>query len=109
MLSVPADALKARAQALKETLDSLNLKLAFEVKAGESATGGGSLPATPIPSWTLAVTARHIPDDELCRRLRRGEPPIVARIVDEAVRLDMRTLMEGDDEIIVASLKRIGA
>ena len=78
-----------------------------EIEASHSATGGGSLPATPLPTYVLALTLAGCPADRLSSLLRRNEPPIVARIESDRVLLDMRTLMDGDAPIIVEALARI--
>jgi len=49
-----------------------------------------------------------MPADRLSYLLRQNEPPIIARIHEDDVLLDMRTLLEGDDEIIYQALKRMG-
>jgi L-seryl-tRNA(Ser) seleniumtransferase len=72
---------------------------------GESATGGGSLPATPIPTVTLAVSTNALPAEELARRLREQETPVIARIVKDEVILDARTLLDGEDRLVVAALR----
>ncbi|NLV44794.1 MAG: L-seryl-tRNA(Sec) selenium transferase, partial [Candidatus Hydrogenedentes bacterium] len=64
---------------------------------GESALGGGSLPATPIRTWLIALTLPGWSAGELAARLRRHEPPVIARVADDAVVLDMRSLLPGED------------
>jgi len=107
MLTRSVDALKRRAGSLKRKLHGEGSVLSAQVKESESATGGGSLPATPIPTYVLAVTMKDTSAEQLSHALRQNEPPIVARLKDDAVVLDMRTLMDGDDAIIVDALRRI--
>ncbi|MCL5096079.1 MAG: L-seryl-tRNA(Sec) selenium transferase [Candidatus Omnitrophica bacterium] len=104
MLSLPAETLKQNALRLKQTLDTENIPLQIDVVEGQSATGGGSLPAVPIPTYVLAVSSPDLSPDTISRRLRRNEPPIIARISRQEVQLDMRTLLPGDDAIIVEAL-----
>jgi L-seryl-tRNA(Ser) seleniumtransferase len=61
---------------------------------GESTVGGGSLPGETLPTWLLALDAEGISGGatELARRLRRGTPSVVARVQDEKVMLDPRTV-----------------
>jgi L-seryl-tRNA(Ser) seleniumtransferase len=70
---------------------------------GQSAVGGGSLPGETLPTWLLAVAA---PDsaDALASRLRRCDPPLVARIERERVVLDPRTVLPDQDRLVVAHL-----
>jgi len=108
MLTAPLEALRARAEHIQQSLESQGLALALRIAPGESATGGGSLPATPIPTFVLAVSAPNVSADRLSLLLRRHEPPIIARIERDEVCLDMRTLLAGEDEIVADALSRIG-
>ena len=94
-----------RASRLPTKVEILPLKV--EIEASHSATGGGSLPVTPLPTYVLAVTLAGCPPDRLSYLLRRNEPPIITRIEADRVFLDMRTLMDGDDRIIAEALARI--
>jgi L-seryl-tRNA(Ser) seleniumtransferase len=105
MITLGKDVLKRRATALKRRLDREGVAIEAEVAEGESATGGGSLPGTPIATYVLAIRAKGVSADELCQRLRRHDTPVIARIKDDQVVLDMRTLMDGDDAIVVAALR----
>ncbi|HOB43453.1 MAG TPA: L-seryl-tRNA(Sec) selenium transferase [Bacillota bacterium] len=65
-----------------------------------SEAGGGSMPTVSIPGASVSVTSRCIPADQLQTRLRRCEPPVVARIAEGSVRFHMRTLFERDLKIL---------
>lgn len=69
----------------------------------ESPVGGGSLPGQTIPSWGVTVPFRS--PTEASGALRTGQPPILARVVDDAVVFDLRTVSQGQDGEIV---RRIG-
>jgi L-seryl-tRNA(Ser) seleniumtransferase len=71
---------------------------------GASEMGSGSLPAQPIPTRLVSVTSGKMTPDELAARLRRREPPVFARIQDDRVLLDPRTLLEGEEEIVIEAL-----
>jgi len=96
MLAVPLDALRARA-----------LRIAAEIANAtivetEGRVGGGSLPHARIPSIAVAVRCDH--PDELAARLRRHDTPIIARIEDGRVLLDLRTVDPSEDEALSAAL-----
>ncbi len=74
-----------------------------EVRASTSAVGGGSLPDVTLPTSVLALPAGE--PDRLLARLREGEPPIVARIEDDRVVLDPRTVMPWEDEAVVRGVR----
>jgi L-seryl-tRNA(Ser) seleniumtransferase len=71
---------------------------------GASEMGSGSLPAQPIPTRLISVTTDKMTPDELAARLRRREPPVFARIQDDRVLVDPRTLLEGEEEIVIEAL-----
>jgi L-seryl-tRNA(Ser) seleniumtransferase len=75
-------------------------------RRGESTVGGGSLPGETLPTTLLALDAGHVPFplDELARRLRQRATPIVTRILRDALLLDPRTVLEEQDEEVVAAL-----
>ena len=107
MLTTTPEALKKKAMRLKRALDKDGLALSVRVAECESATGGGSLPATPIPSYALAVRSPRLPPDRLSYGLRQNEPPVIARIKNDEVLLDMRTLLEGEEAVVLAALQRL--
>jgi L-seryl-tRNA(Ser) seleniumtransferase len=82
-------------------------KLRIAVIDGESVIGGGAAPSSVLPTRLLAVTCEGLSADELTARLRKSDPPIVARVEDGRVLLDLRTVSEEQDELITAALGRI--
>ena len=74
---------------------------------GGSTTGGGSAPDTSLPTRLLVVTADGLSANDLERRLRQSDPPIVARIQDGTVVMDLRTVLEEEDLRIVEGLKAL--
>jgi len=75
-----------------------------EVREGRSAVGGGTLPEVTLPTSVLALPSGNA--DALASRLRRADPPVVARIEDGRVVLDPRTVLPGEDALLVACLSR---
>ena len=71
---------------------------------GSSQMGSGSLPAQNLPTTLVAITPEGIDAETLARRLRLHEPPVFARIQNEQVLLDPRTLRAGDDGILVEAV-----
>jgi L-seryl-tRNA(Ser) seleniumtransferase len=69
---------------------------------GESAAGGGSLPGQALPTVLLALEG---PASRLTAALRRGEPPVLARIEADSCCIDPRTVLKGEDEILVDALE----
>ena len=107
MVTTPAEALKKKAMKLKKMVEQEKLAISVRVAEDESATGGGALPATPIKTFVLVLSSSALSPDRLSCLLRQNEPPIIARIKNDEVLLDMRTLLEGEEKAILQALIRI--
>jgi L-seryl-tRNA(Ser) seleniumtransferase len=70
-----------------------------------SQTGGGALPAVELPSFAVTVRPRHISVEELGLRLRLGDPAVLGRIKEDRLFLDVRTLQEGEAELLVRAIE----
>jgi len=76
------------------------------VVAEVSRAGGGALPMADIPTHCVALMARHVGVDELERRLRLGDPCIVARINEGRLLIDPRTLTEAEELEVTSAVSR---
>jgi L-seryl-tRNA(Ser) seleniumtransferase len=81
--------------------------LTFEIIEGQSAVGGGSAPTTHPPTALLALTHAALTASALEERLRRAAPPVIARILDERVVLDLRTVAEGEEAELLDALASV--
>ena len=83
------------------------LNAGLELKLSRSAVGGGSLPGETLPTWVLAITCSggQGGPEEVMGRLRRADPPVVARIEDNQVMLDPRTVLPEEEENMLRSLQ----
>ncbi len=97
MISAPVDELEARGRRLAKGLPA-------SVVACQAAVGGGSLPGRTLASRAVALDVGA--PDALAARLRAGEPPVVGRIEDDRVLLDLRSVLPGQDGALRASLER---
>ena len=108
MLRLPADEIRTRAQAVRSRVETgLAPSLKIEIVDGVSIIGGGTAPSATLPTALLAVTHQSANADALAARLRAVEPPIVARIEEGRVLLDLRTVFPEQDEAIAHALIRI--
>jgi L-seryl-tRNA(Ser) seleniumtransferase len=99
MIARPFDDIRAQAQRWAEALNN------SVVIAGESTVGGGSLPGEMLPTALLAL--RPPSADALAARLRAHDPPIIARIADGQVLFDPRTVLAGQEALLINTLKTI--
>jgi L-seryl-tRNA(Ser) seleniumtransferase len=102
MIATGDTVLRGRAEALARKLARLGHTPV--VVPVESTIGGGSLPGEALPSWGLSLPATSA--DDALRALRLGSPPIVARIEDDAVILDLRTIEPTWDEALPGAIAR---
>jgi L-seryl-tRNA(Ser) seleniumtransferase len=108
MLRASESDVEGRARALADRLapSALRIGAAIDVVASCAPVGGGSLPGFELPSRAVALRpaegARGA--DTWAASLRAAPIPIIARVADGALLLDARTLMDGDDEAIVAAI-----
>ncbi len=104
MLSAAPGDLRVRAEGLARALEAAGV--ACELRDGFSAVGGGAYPGVELPTTLVAVHGGVGGPDALLARLRDADPPVVARIQDDAVVFDCRTLLEGDDALLVRESAR---
>ena len=105
MLSLTAAEIEQRAKRVVEQLASTDLKL--ELEPGESAIGGGAAPTSRIKSVLIAVTHPGKSAADLERQLRRSSPPVVARVAENKVLLDLRTVFPEDLAALVLALRAL--
>ena len=98
MLGATPESISARARAWQSRLSELGA--AVDVAPAESTVGGGSLPGERLPTTVLAITPRR-GAAELLSRLRDHDPPVIGRIEQERVLLDPRTVLPGEDDLVV--------
>ncbi len=81
--------------------------LTVEIIDGESVIGGGAAPSAVLPTRLLAVTREDLSADEISARLRASEPPVIARVEEDRVLLDLRTVFPEQDEKVIAALQAL--
>ncbi len=96
MATMPLEAIAVRAETLAATLRRQGL--GAEVIDGVSTIGGGSASGSALPTRLVALSVDGLSADALESRLRALDPPIVARIQDDRVVLDLRTIEPSEDE-----------
>ncbi len=102
MLAADPEVLRERAEALCRRLGEDGVSSRPVPSTG--AVGGGTFPGTELPSWALAVETGGRPD-RIAAALREGSPPVVGRIVDEALILDLRTVPAEDDDLVLRRVR----
>lgn len=106
LMRLPLTEIARRADELKHNLDASPraARLSAEIRDGESVIGGGAAPAAKLPTSVLALSCEGLSADELAARLRRNDPPVVARVEEERVLLDLRTIFPEQDAAVLQAL-----
>jgi L-seryl-tRNA(Ser) seleniumtransferase len=104
MLQRSPDQIREHAERLVAGLREKNATANVTTASGFSQMGSGSLPAQNLATTLVAITSQGISADALAKRLRLHEPPVFARIQNDQVLIDPRTLRDGDDAVILEAV-----
>ena len=110
MMRLSKDEITRRAEKIVSKVESVEAKsarLKLELVDGESVIGGGAAPSAVLPTRLIALTHTDLSADELSARLRANIPPIIARVEEGRVLLDLRTLFPEQDELLVEMLSSL--
>jgi L-seryl-tRNA(Ser) seleniumtransferase len=99
MIAMTRDEIATRASRLAVALRMAGYTV--ELKDGVSTIGGGSAPGSELPTVLVAIERPGLSADALSAQLRSSRVPVVARIEEDRVVLDLRTVLD-DDEILGA-------
>ncbi len=108
LMRIPAAAIQERAAKMAAEI-SRDTGLEAEVLPGESIIGGGTAPTAALPTHLLALRSLKLSAAELQRALREQDPPIIVRVEEERVLLDLRTVFPAQDALVLDALKAIAA
>lgn len=98
MMSLTPEQVKVRAEAWREALGG------GEVVKSESTVGGGSLPDESLPTFVLALNVKS--PEKFLKKLREANPPVIARTENDRVLLDPRTVLTGQDDVLLVVLRK---
>jgi len=101
MIRMSAEQIRARAERMVARVPALNAR----IEPGESVIGGGSTPEQSISTWLIVI--KHPEVNAAERKLRRNDPPVIARIEDERLVLDLRTVFESEEEELGRALQAL--
>jgi L-seryl-tRNA(Ser) seleniumtransferase len=100
MLSMKMDSIDARAKVIARQLTDARV----DIIDGFSAIGGGSAPGERLPTRLIAIDASSA--DALLTRLREHDPPVIARIEQDRVVFDLRTVAPDQDVTLASAIRR---
>ena len=109
MISMAFEDLKSRVTSFVEHVEVLNTSLHFEIVEGESAIGGGAAPTSRLRTPLISITHETISANHLEEHLRRCDTPVIARIEDDRVLLDLRTVAKQDEDRLASAVTSISS
>lgn len=109
MLTADLDTLKRRAQKLAGLCRKATDAFVVQLSEDLSRAGGGALPMSDLPTMVVALTSNRYSPNELEEALRKYTPPIISRISEDRVLLDVRTIAETDFGLIADALADIAS
>ena len=110
MMRLSKDEIARRAEKIVSRVVSAQVKssnLKLELLDGESVIGGGAAPSAVLPTRLIALTHADLSADELSARLRASTSPVIARVEEGRVLLDLRTVFPEQDTVLVEALNSV--
>jgi L-seryl-tRNA(Ser) seleniumtransferase len=100
MANTPLPLLRSRAERIVEQIGDI-----AAVCDTTAYLGGGSMPEQGLPSVAVRITPHNISETQFAQRLRNSKPPIITRIAQGCLWLDMRTIFDRQDQDVINALK----
>src|SRR5438309_7141745 len=105
MMRLSKEEIGKRAEAIAGKTQSATLQV--DVIDGESVIGGGAAPSAVLPTRVLAISQKGLSADELAARLRASDTPVIARVEEDRVLLDLRTVFPEQDHRLADLIRRL--
>ena len=108
MMMMSKEEIGKRAEAIVQVCSDKNVRgTHFELVNGESLIGGGSAPSATLPTTLVSLTCYSLSAGELAAKLRAANPPVIARVEEDRVLLDLRTVFPAQDEVVCEVLRQV--
>jgi L-seryl-tRNA(Ser) seleniumtransferase len=105
MFSLTIDELEKRGRRIEKKLQTeISSEDLLSLEEGGSQVGSGSVPVETIPTRLLKVQPASVSAENLAKKLRANNPPVFTRVHKDAVLLDLRTIQEAEDELVIEAL-----
>jgi L-seryl-tRNA(Ser) seleniumtransferase len=105
MITMSEAELSAKTSRFKKSLlTNLPDTITVQIEEDISQIGGGALPAQHLPTKVIALHSKVVSVEECEKRLRNHNPPVIARIQKDQLRIDLRTVAQEDEEELAGAL-----
>ena len=106
MIYTPVAEIRSRAQTFVQQLGAIR-DLKVEIVEGTSVIGGGTAPTASLPTFLIAISSDHFTAEQLQSRLRSQKPPVIARIEDDRLVFDLRTVFADEQGCLMDCLRAL--
>lgn len=107
MINMNIEDIKISAEKLSEKLKDMSEFLDICTEECLSQIGGGALPLERMKSYAVSIKPKTMSCASFERELRNFETPIIGRVVNDTFYIDLRTVLEGEDQIIYDEIKNL--
>jgi L-seryl-tRNA(Ser) seleniumtransferase len=107
MINMNIEDLKVRAEKLLAKLEDMFEYLDIGIEECLSQIGGGALPLERMKSYAVSIKPKTMSSAKFERELRNSEVPIIGRVVNDTFYIDLRTVLEGEEQIIYDEIKNL--
>ncbi|MFT9495642.1 L-seryl-tRNA(Sec) selenium transferase [Anaerosolibacter sp.] len=107
MMTRKIEDIERKAKDFNKLLMSIGLPCNISLTQDYSQIGGGSMPLVELPTWVIRIYPNDISVNELEKRLREYQTPIITRIQDEQLVLDVRTIKDDEYTLILDALRTV--
>lgn len=105
MLTQTQETIRKRARKILSSLKkSISERAGLDIIPGQSRAGGGSLPEADFPTFSVSIKPLGFSVNELEKRLRLGDPPVIARIKEDVMLIDARTVQDREVKVLVGCI-----
>ena len=107
MLSLSREDVRSRAERVVEQISNQDTRLKISLLESDSALGGGAGPTANLPTAAISLIHDALSAADIERRLRASQPPIVGRIFENQVILDLRTVFPDEETALITAVKSL--
>ena len=107
MLSLSREELNSRAERVVAEITNGTTGLKVSLVNSDSAIGGGAGPTSKLQTTVISLTHEKLSAEDIERQLRSSNPPVVARIFEDQVMIDLRTVFPDEEEAVVTAIKSL--
>jgi L-seryl-tRNA(Ser) seleniumtransferase len=105
MMRIPGDEVQFRAKNLAASLRARASALNVQLIDGQSVIGGGSAPGAVLPTTLIAIEHANLSPEQVLAALRKNDPPVIARVANDRVLVDLRTVLPEQEELVVRAFE----